>query len=70
MPEETFLRTTKKSQNWCCKNLLFLWVRDIWHGNSTEANSTENLWAILWESANELQTVPGVERLIGQRQKV
>ena len=60
---------TKKAQNWCCNNLLFSWVPDTWAGNDTEASSTENLWAILQESANELRAVPGAEQLTRQVQK-
>ena len=47
----------------------FSWERDVWPGNGTQASSTENLWAILQESANELRTVSSIEQLTRQVQK-
>ena len=60
MQDEAPLCTSKTAQNWCWKNLLYFWVRDVWPGNKPEVNSNESLWVLLQERANELQTIPGI----------
>ena len=69
MTDRNSLRTTKKAQNRCCNNLFFFCVRYVWPGNVTETSSTENFWAILQESAKELQTVISVKQFTRQLQE-
>ena len=52
--------TSKKTQDWCKRNLANFWDKPQWPGNSPDLNPIEYLWGYLQEELNKMDTAKSI----------
>ena len=55
--------TANRTQVWCSKHMPAFWEKSEWPGNSPDLNPIENLWSILQERLNELESPTNLNQL-------
>ena len=48
--------TAKRAQEWCNTNLVEFWHKSQWPGNSPDLNQIENLWSIVKQEIELMDT--------------
>ncbi|KAI6649840.1 hypothetical protein LOD99_6390 [Oopsacas minuta] len=55
--------TAKRAQEWCNTNLVEFWHKSQWPGNSPDLNPIENLWSIVKQEIELMDTPTNISML-------
>ena len=56
--------TAKRAQEWCNTNLIEFWHKSQWPGNSPDLNPIENLWSIVKQEIELMDTPTSIAILV------